>query len=136
MIFGNWFVLADAAASGPAQGGGSGAFIQMIVPFLILGAIFYFMVIRPQQNQKKAHQDLITKLKAGDKVVTAGGIHGVVQTVRKDTVLIKVDEKARLEMSLGSIVTVIADATSAGAADERAAAKDDDKAKNDDKSKK
>jgi preprotein translocase subunit YajC len=131
MVLGNWLVLATATASeGAASGKGLGGGWEMLILFLILGAIFYFMVIKPQQNQKKAHQAMISKLKAGDKVVTIGGMHGYVHTVKRGTVLLKVDEKVRVEMSLGSIATVVA------AAAEGADVKDDDKARNDDKSKK
>jgi len=57
---------------------------------LILGA-FYFLMIRPQRKRQKEHQHLIEELKRGDRVVTAGGIFGVIETISEDSVVIKVE---------------------------------------------
>ncbi|HSR36429.1 MAG TPA: preprotein translocase subunit YajC, partial [Desulfurivibrionaceae bacterium] len=65
--------IAYAADAAPAAaGGGFGAFIPLILIFVI----FYFLLIRPQQKKAKEHQNYLANLKKGDRVITGGGIHG------------------------------------------------------------
>ena len=73
---------ANGASGGAASGGGLGAFLPLILIFVI----FYFLLIRPQQKQAKQHQAFLNDLKKGNKVVTKGGLHGVITAVN-DTVL-------------------------------------------------
>ncbi len=90
-------------------GGGGGGYSGLIIMLGLMFAIMYFMIIRPQKRKQKEHEELLKRLKSGDRVVTAGGIHGIVQTVKKNTVLLKIDEKSRIEMSMGSITQVVRD---------------------------
>lgn len=84
------------AAGGPApQGGGLG---MMLMP-LILIAIMYFLMIRPQQKRVKQHREMVSALKKGDHVVTQGGIIGKVASVR--------DEELEVEIATGVKVRVI-----------------------------
>lgn len=69
------------AAAAPAAPGGAAAFIMQIFPFLLIFVIFYFLMIRPQQKRVKDHQAMITAVKKGDEVITAGGIRGRVTRV-------------------------------------------------------
>ena len=64
-----------------AQQGGTGELISMLVMFGIVALIFWFLVIRPQQKEHERHQELVSGLKAGDQVVTAGGIFGTVKSI-------------------------------------------------------
>jgi preprotein translocase subunit YajC len=94
---------------GGSQGGeaptGSAAFLQF-VPFIAIIAIFYFLIIRPQNKKQKDTQRMLNALKKGDKVVTIGGIHGVIQSVKEQSVVLKVDDTVRLEFSRSAISTV------------------------------
>lgn len=92
--------LAQAAPSGPAQPNPLGT----IVPLIFIGIIFYFLLIRPQQKQRKEHQILIESLKTGDNIVTNAGIHGRITNVKEKTVTVKVDDNVKIEFDKASIV--------------------------------
>ena len=64
----------------------SGQLVQMLVTFGLLGVIFYFIAIRPQQKKQKQHTVLLKSLRAGDKIVTTGGIVGTVISVKDKTI--------------------------------------------------
>jgi preprotein translocase subunit YajC len=107
---------AQAPGAGDAKPGGGGMW-NMVILLGILGLIFYFMVIKPQKNQKKKHADMVSTLKAGDEIVTIGGIHGTIFAVKKGTFVMKVDEKSKIEMSMGSIARLKGDGEDADAED-------------------
>jgi preprotein translocase subunit YajC len=66
-------------------------------------AIFYFLLIRPQQKRAKQHRQLIESLKAGDNVITAGGIHGKIVTVQDDVITLEVDKGVKMKFNRSSI---------------------------------
>jgi preprotein translocase subunit YajC len=82
-----------------ASGGGLMAFLPLIAIF----AIFYFLIIRPQSKKQKDTQKMLAALKKGDRIITIGGIHGVIQTIRESTVIVRVDESTKLEFSRSAI---------------------------------
>ena len=92
---------AMAGGSGQ-QTGGSG--MEGIIMLVVMFAIFYFLLIRPQQKRAKQHKELITNLKAGDQVVTAGGIHGKVTAVQDALVTLEIASNVRIKISRSSIV--------------------------------
>ena len=63
--------------------------VQMVGMFALMGVIFYFMLIRPQRTRAKQHEALMQQLKSGDKIVTSGGVVGVVISVKEKTVSIR-----------------------------------------------
>ncbi len=76
------------------------------LPFIVLLVMFYFLLIRPQQKKMKEHQALVSAVKSGDKVVAAGGIHGVVTNVKDTTVMLRVSEQVKIEVEKASITLV------------------------------
>ena len=80
------------------------------MPLVAIIAIFYFLILRPQKKRQNEAQKMISSLKKGDRVVTAGGIHGVIQSVKDSTVIVKVDENVKLEFNRASISAVISQA--------------------------
>jgi preprotein translocase subunit YajC len=84
-----------AQAGGPAPTGSPYGFMLMMVAFV---AIFYFMLIRPQQKKAKEHQAMLSKLAVGDEVVTSGGILGRVVEVGDSFVTVEVAEGVRLKV--------------------------------------
>jgi preprotein translocase subunit YajC len=89
-------LIPDAfAQAGPAAPGGQFMPIVMMVVFVV---IFYFLLIRPQQKKAKEHQALVSKLSAGDEVVTTGGILGKVTEVGDSFVTIEVADGVRLKV--------------------------------------
>ncbi len=85
-----------AAADAPSM-------LMNIAPIAAMIAIFYFLLIRPQQAERKQHETLLASLKKGDAVVTASGLHGVVHEVKGDIVSIEVADKLRLTVDRASI---------------------------------
>ncbi|MDY6973572.1 MAG: preprotein translocase subunit YajC [Thermodesulfobacteriota bacterium] len=81
------------------QGGGFGAFVPLILMF----AIFYFLLIRPQQKKAKQLRELLEALKIGDKVVTSGGLHGKITGLKDDLVTMEIAPKVRVKVSRSSI---------------------------------
>lgn len=84
------------------QGGGFGAFIPLILMF----AIFYFLLIRPQQKKAKQHRAMLASIKKGDRIVSSGGLHGVVTGLTDDVVTMEIAPKVRVKVSRGSVAGV------------------------------
>jgi len=94
--------IAYAMGGNPAQqGGGSG--LEGIFMLLAMFAIFYFLLIRPQQKRAKQHKEMINALKAGDQVITAGGIHGRVVSVQESVVTVEIASGVRVKVNRVSI---------------------------------
>jgi preprotein translocase subunit YajC len=84
----------------------SGSTLMSFLPLIAIIAIFYFLILRPQNRKQKETQKMLSALKKGDRVITIGGIHGVIQSVKESTVIIKVDENTKLEFNRGAISSV------------------------------
>lgn len=95
----NAYAMAGGAEQ---QAGGSG--IEGIVMLVIMFAIFYLLLIRPQQKRAKQHKALIESLKAGDQVVTAGGIHGKVVAVQDTLITMEIASNVRIKINRSSVV--------------------------------
>src|ERR1035437_5812612 len=102
-----YVVLAEAAA--PGQAGSTqdpkAQLFQTLAMFGLMGVIFYFVLIRPQQKKAKAHVELLKSVKPGDKVLTSGGIVGVVITVKEKTVSIR-SADAKLEITKAAVAEI------------------------------
>ena len=96
-------MAADASAST-----GSGSMMTSFITFGMVIVIFYFMIIRTQKKRDKEAKAMLAAMKKGDRVVTIGGIHGTIVTVKDNTVVVKVDDSARIEFSRNAISTVTA----------------------------
>ena len=81
--------------------------IMSFLPLIAIVGIFYFLIIRPQSKKQKETKKMLEALKKGDKIVTIGGIHGVIQTVRESSVIVKVDENVKLEFSRSAISSIV-----------------------------
>ena len=87
------------------NGGGGGNPLTLILPFALIFVIFYFFMIRPQQKKQKEHQAMLTQLKKGDKVVTNGGMFGVVWGIddKENKVVLKFGEDLKIEFLKSAI---------------------------------
>jgi preprotein translocase subunit YajC len=89
------------------QNGGGGGLLTFLLPWILIFAIFYLLVIRPQQRkQRQAQKDreqLLAALKPGDKIVTTGGIYGTVVAVRDTTVQLRIAQSVSIEILRSSI---------------------------------
>ena len=98
----NAYAMAGGGGQQAAGGGGAEGIIMLLVMF----AIFYFLLIRPQQKRAKQHKELVEALKSGDKVITAGGLHGKVVTVEENVITLEIARDVRIKMNRASVVSV------------------------------
>jgi preprotein translocase subunit YajC len=87
-------------------------FGQFAIPMLIIGFLWYFLLLRPQLREQRSRKDLLTNLKKNDKVVTIGGIIGTVTNLTPDgkEVTLRIEDNAKIRMLRSSIQTVVTDA--------------------------
>ncbi len=97
----NAIPLLQQAASG-------GSFVPLVAIGLIF-VIFYVFIIGPQKKEQKKTQEMIAGVQKGDKIVTIGGIHGVITSVKENSIILKVDDNCKLEMNRSAIANVILD---------------------------
>jgi len=87
------------------EGGEERGFDWTIIIFLILiVGVFYFLLIRPQRRRQKQHNELMQELKRGDKVITAGGIYGVVESISDDSIVMKIESGVTIRIARSSVV--------------------------------
>jgi len=77
--------------------------LPLLLFMALLFGIFYFIMIRPQRKRQKEHQQMMMELKKGDKVITTGGIYGVVESISEDSVVIKVESGVTLRVLRQSV---------------------------------
>ncbi len=86
--------------SQPPKGGD---IFASLLPFILLIGAFYFFILRPANKQRKQLQQLINNLKSGDRVITTGGIYGVVTAVKEKSVILKIADNVKIEVSKNAI---------------------------------
>ena len=95
---------AGAASPASAQG------VMSFLPLILIFAVFYFLLIRPQQKKAKEHQEFLKNIKKGDAVVTSGGIHGSVTGLTDTVVTLEITDNVRIKVSRQHILGTIASA--------------------------
>ncbi|MCR4820537.1 MAG: preprotein translocase subunit YajC [Elusimicrobiales bacterium] len=81
--------------------------IAQIIPFILIAAIFYFLLIRPQNKQMKETQKMLSELKSGDKVLTRGGIVGVIKDVRETEIDLEISKGVKVIFARTAVQQVI-----------------------------
>ncbi len=97
----------DGAGGGGASGGGGTQLVTMLVTFGLIIVVFYFLVIRPQNRKQRDAKKLLENIRKGDRVVTIGGMHGTVESVKEDSVVLRVDDNVKLKFNKSAISQVI-----------------------------
>ena len=112
-------ILAQAAPGKQAPGGPQ-QLIASFVPFILIFVIMYLLLIRPQQKKQQEHRELISRVKAGDRIMTTGGIHGTVTKVEEKTIMMEVAPGVEIEVARAAIGSILeaSEATSAGSVQE------------------
>ena len=87
-----------AYAMGPTPGGGSPGGISVFIPLILMFAVFYFLLIRPQQKKQRTHQDMLKSLKVGDRVVTTGGLYGTIVAGGDHIIKLEIADKVRVDV--------------------------------------
>ena len=97
-------VLAAGCYMPATEGEEGGGFNWTIIIFLVLiFAIFYFLMIRPQRKKQKEQQELMQSLQKGDRVITVGGIYGQIESLSEDSAVLKVESGATIRVARGSV---------------------------------
>ena len=94
----------------PPGGSEGGGIMSTVLMFAFIIGIFYFLILRPQQKKQKERQQMLSALHKGDKIVTAGGLHGVIAGIDEKTVLVQVADNVKLKFDRGSIGAVVREA--------------------------
>ena len=101
------FFVDPVYALGSTGGGeSSGNPVAQLLPFILMFVVLYFLILRPQIKKQKTTQKMIEELKKGDKIVTSGGIHGVITNLKDDIISVKIAENVRVEMSRAAVSRV------------------------------
>jgi preprotein translocase subunit YajC len=90
--------------AGNAEPGG-GLFYSFL-PLIFIFVIFYFLLIRPQSKKAKDHKTMLENLKKGDKIITSGGIHGLIESIDADTLTIKIAENVKIKVSRSAVAGI------------------------------
>ncbi len=103
--------IVHAMAGAPGQGTGAqgtGSMITSFMPLILIFVIFYFLLIRPQSKKAKEHKQMLDDLKKGDKILTNGGIHGIIEDIDGETLTVKigVGSDLKVKVSRSHIATV------------------------------
>ena len=87
------------------EGGGPPIAVQL-APFLLLGVVFYFLLVRPEQRRRRDHDELVAALKRNDQVVMSSGIHGRVMSLGDDVITVEIAPKVQVQVDRSAIQTV------------------------------
>ncbi len=91
-----------APAAAPKEG--SSNMIPLIIFLVLIFGLFYFVMVRPQRKRQKAHEMMVQELQKGNKVITAGGIYGTIESLSEDSIVIKVESGATIRVARGSVI--------------------------------
>ena len=86
------------------SGAGGSSVISLVVILAVFGAVFYFMLIRPQRKRQSKHTELVSSLKRGDSIVTAGGIYGEIDSISDTSVVLTLEDGGKIRLAKSSIV--------------------------------
>ncbi|WP_424768159.1 preprotein translocase subunit YajC [Paenibacillus sp. sgz302251] len=92
------------------EAAGAGNIWTMIWPFILMFAVFYFLLIRPQQKKQKQRTSMLNQIKKGDKITTIGGLHGTVAELTDDTVVVRVNDTTKMTFERSAINTIVSSA--------------------------
>lgn len=87
--------------------GGGGSLISTLIMFGAIFAIFYFMIIRPQQKRAKEREKLLSNVEKGDKIITSGGVHATIVGIEEKTVLIEIAPNVKVKIERSAIGSVV-----------------------------
>ncbi len=99
------FFLLQAAGKQSSPGG----MLSMVLPFVLMFVVMYFLILRPQKRKEKERKALLSRIKKNDRVVTAGGVHGLITSVREHEIILRIDDAKdiKIKVDRSAIVTVL-----------------------------
>lgn len=81
--------------------------LQLIGMFVIMGVMFYFLLIRPQAKQRKEHEQMLRSLRSGDHILTSGGLYGIVTNVKEKSLMVKIADNVKVEIAKSAVTSVL-----------------------------
>jgi preprotein translocase subunit YajC len=103
MIFGGFFSALQQPGASPVRGN----FVTALVPFILVFVIFYLLIIMPSRKKQKKHQDLVSNLKPGDRIITSGGIYGTVMGVQPDRIELKIAANVKIDITKSAVGAIL-----------------------------
>lgn len=100
-------LMGAPGGTGAQAASGTGQLVTTIITFGLVFVIFYFLIIRPQNKKQKETKRMLSALKKGDRVSTAGGIRGTIASIKEDVVVLKVDGNTKIEFNRSAISNVL-----------------------------
>jgi preprotein translocase subunit YajC len=99
------FFLLQATGKQSAPGG----MLSLLLPFILMFVVMYFLILRPQKKRERDRKALLSRIRKNDRVVTAGGVHGVIISVRENDVILRVDDSkdVKVKVDRNAIATVL-----------------------------
>ncbi len=109
MFTGLYGVAFAMAQQGDKSAQGAGGSLGMFIPLILMFVIFYFLLIRPNQKREKERQKMITNLAKGDKVITSGGIYGLIAELKpeENKVILKISDNTKVEFAKNAITAKV-----------------------------
>ncbi len=103
------FFLLQATGQAAGKQSSPGGMLSMLLPFILMFVVMYFLLLRPQKRKERERKELLSRVKKNDRVVTAGGIHGLITSVRENEVILRVDDAKdiKIKVDRSAIVTVL-----------------------------
>ena len=89
-----------------AQATGDGGLLWTLLPLVLIGVVFYFLIIRPQRQREQKRQEMVSKVEEGDQIVTIGGMHGSIVKVEEESILADVGSGTRIRFDKNAIASV------------------------------
>ena len=87
-----------------ASGEEGTSILPMIIFLALIFGVFYFIMIRPQRKRQKEHSAMVQELQKGDRVITAGGIYGTIESLSEDSIVLKIESGATIRIARGSVI--------------------------------
>ena len=97
-------LLLFAGGCVPEGGEESTSIVPMLIFLALIFGVFYFLMIRPQRKRQKDHEQLVQELRKGDKVITAGGIYGQIESLDQDSIVLKIESGATIRIARASVI--------------------------------
>ncbi len=95
---------ATTTTGGTTTSNGFLSYLPLIIILVLLFAMFYFLMVRPMRQREKKHDEMVSGLQVGNRVITAGGIFGEIVSIEEDSVIIKIESGATMRLTKGSIL--------------------------------
>lgn len=100
------YAMAAPQNGGNGEAGGAASAFSSFLPLILIFVIFYFLLIRPQSKRAKEHKSMLENVKKGDKIVTTGGIYGVIEGIDNNTLTIKISENVRIKTGRSAVAGI------------------------------